>query len=67
MNALRWYAVIGAAVGAAGLPIFQIMYPTSRPRAAVAFYESKWTFDPPTRRVTSRKDTLREWASVSQS
>jgi hypothetical protein len=25
VNALRWYAVIGAAVGAAGLPIFQIM------------------------------------------
>ena len=25
VNALRWYAVIGAAVGAAGLPIFPIM------------------------------------------
>ena len=26
MNPLRWYAGIGAAVGAVGLPIFPIMY-----------------------------------------
>ena len=35
VNALRWYAVIGAAVGAAvgaaGLPIFQVMSPPGLP------------------------------------
>ena len=31
VNELRWYAVIGAAVGAAGLPIFQVMSPPGLP------------------------------------
>ena len=62
MNALRWYAVIGAAVGAAGLPIFQVMSPPGLPAKSQGNYSA--IANAVTIRVYGQAQEMRRWSQV---